>query len=137
MLAPLLACVLIGPTASASLAGSLTTGPLVTLDSTDAAKGIENKDGVVTIKEPGVYFAIAAGQVGATAAGGKGTGKLWMRQNGKDVDNSNAEQTVSGTTSVLVCQGAGEFKAGDKLTLVQSTGGSDVGMIASKPTLVE
>src|SRR2546421_4791480 len=34
VLAPLLACVLIGPTASASLAGSLTTGPLVTLDST-------------------------------------------------------------------------------------------------------
>jgi serine protease AprX len=34
VLAPLLACVLIGPTASASLAGSVTTGPLVTLDST-------------------------------------------------------------------------------------------------------
>ncbi|MGL4551799.1 MAG: hypothetical protein ACRC33_11480 [Gemmataceae bacterium] len=109
------------------------TPKAITLNSTDAAKGIENKGGEVTIKEPGVYFAIAAGQIGATAAGGKGTVKLWMRQNGKDIDNSNTEQTVSGTTSVLVCQGVGEFKAGDKIELAQSCTGTGVGMLASKP----
>ncbi|MDB5307427.1 MAG: exported protein of unknown function [Gemmataceae bacterium] len=106
----------------------------ITLNSTDAAKGIENAKGIVTLKEPGVYFVIAAGQVGATAQDGKGSVKLWMKQNGKDVDNSNTEQTVTeGYTAVLVCQGVVEAKGGDKLELIESATGKGVGMVASKP----
>jgi hypothetical protein len=108
------------------------TGKPITLEQTDAAAGVENAAGAVTIKENGVYLVVAAGQVGGN---GKGTVKLWMRQNGKDVDNSNTEQTVAGgSTSVIVCQGVMELKAGDKLQLVQAANGGGVGMVASKPT---
>src|SRR5437762_6662904 len=44
-----------------------------------------------------------------------------MRQNGKDVDNSNTEQTIdNGSTSVIVCQGVTECKAGDTVELAFS-----------------
>jgi len=39
----------------------------------------------------------------------------------------------SGYTAVLVCQGVGELKAGDRLQLLQSATGSNVGMVASTP----
>ncbi len=107
-------------------------GKAVTLNQTDAAKGIENDKGSITVKEAGLYFIVAAGQVGST--NGKGAVRLWLRQNGKDIDNSNTEQTVVGKyTAVLVCQGVGEVKAGDKLQLYQSAQGMAVGMVASKP----
>lgn len=106
----------------------------VTLNSTDAAKNVENKDGVVTIKTPGTYFVMAAGQVGGTEPGGKGTVRLWVRQNGTDVANSNTEQSITpGFTAVLVCQGVMECKAGDKVELMQSASGGGVGMVASAP----
>jgi hypothetical protein len=104
------------------------------LNSTDAAKDVENDMGTVTIKQAGTYFVVAAGQAGSTDGSGKGSARLWLRQNGKDVDNSNTEQTISPKyTAVLVCQGVGEVKQGDKLQLCQSARGSSVGMIASKP----
>ncbi len=76
---------------------------------------------------------MAAGQAGSPS-GGKGSVRLWLRQNGKDVDNSNTEQTLPAKyTAVLVCQGVGEVKAGDKLQLVQSARGTDVGMVVTSP----
>ncbi len=106
----------------------------LTLNSTDAAKGVTNANGVVTLPEAGTYFVIAAGQVGATAEGGKGNVRLWMKQNGKDVDNSNTEQAITnGYTAVLVCQGVVEAKAGDKLELAQAATGANVGMVCTKP----
>ena len=109
-------------------------GKAITLDQTDAAKDIENAKGTVTVKQAGFYFVVAAGQVGSAKGDGKGNSRLWLRQNGKDVDNSNTEQTITGKyTAVLVCQGVGEVKAGDKLQLVQSATGSGVGMVASTP----
>lgn len=109
-------------------------GKTLTLDQTDAAKEIENSKGTVTIKQSGFYFVVAAGQVGSTAGDGKGGNRLWLRQNGKDVDNSNTEQTiVEKYTAVLVGQGVGEAKAGDKLQLVQSATSKGLGMVAVKP----
>ena len=109
-------------------------GKVITLNQTDAAKEVENDKGTVTIKKAGTYFVIAAGQVGSADKHGKGSARLWLRQNGKDVDNSNTEQTVTPKyTAVLVCQGVGEAKAGDKLQLCQSAKGSGLGMIASTP----
>jgi hypothetical protein len=106
----------------------------VNLNSVDAAKNIDHDKGTVTVKEDGVYFLIAAGQAGVTKAGAKANVKLWMRVNGKDVDNSNTEQALTtGTTAVLVCQGLAELKAGDKVQLHQSATGPDVGMVASTP----
>jgi hypothetical protein len=107
----------------------------ITLNQTDSAIGVENKNGTITVNDAGLYFVVAAGQVGSTDGNAKAAAsRLWLRQNGKDVDNSNTEQTVTGKyTAVLVCQGVGEVKAGDKLQLVQSASGAGVGMIATKP----
>src|SRR5947207_155199 len=72
------------------------TGKVITLNNTDSAKEIDNDKGVITIKKAGTYFVMAAGQVGSTNNSAKGTVRLWVRQNGKDVDNSNTEQSISG-----------------------------------------
>jgi hypothetical protein len=109
-------------------------GGVVTLNQTDASKEIDNDKGTITVKKAGFYFVIAAGQVANTKGSGKGSTRLWVRQNGQDVANSNTEQSVVDKyTAVLVCQGVGEVKAGDKLQLVQSAKGSSVGMVASTP----
>ncbi len=110
------------------------TGKPLTLNSIDAAKDVENDKGTVTVKKAGTYFVVAAGQVGGSGGSGQGSDRLWLRQNGKDIDNSNTEQTVTPKyTAVLVCQGVGEVKAGDKLQLCQSARGAGIGMIASAP----
>jgi len=107
---------------------------LIAMDSTDAAAGITNKAGVVTVPEDGVYFVVAAGQIG-TKSGAKGTVRLWLRQNGKDVDNSNCEQSIldPAFTTVLVSQGIGEFKKGDTLQAVFSGSAPGLGIIVRKP----
>jgi hypothetical protein len=106
----------------------------IALDSVDAAKGVDNAQGAITVKEDGVYFVMAAGQAGSTQGADQGAVRLWMRVNGKDVDNSNTEQSIAGGfTGVLVCQGLAELKAGDKVQLMQSATKSGIGMIASRP----
>jgi hypothetical protein len=90
---------------------------LITMNSTDASQGITNNNGVVTVPEDGVYFAVAAGQIG-TKSGVKGTVRLWLRQNGKDVDNSNCEQAIldPAYTTVLVSQGLGNSRKGTRFS---------------------
>jgi hypothetical protein len=107
---------------------------LITMNSTDASQGITNKNGVVTVPEDGVYFVVAAGQIG-TKSGVKGTVRLWLRQNGKDVDNSNCEQAIldPAYTTVLVSQGIGEFKKGDTVQPVFSGSTPGLGIIVRKP----
>lgn len=110
-------------------------GSLITMNSIDAAKGIEHDKGTITIKKDGVYFVMAAGQAGCMNNTDSGSVKLWMRVNGKDVGNSNTEQTIAnGMTGVLVCQGIAELKAGDKVQLMQSATANGAGMVASSPT---
>ena len=109
-------------------------GKLIALNSADALKKVENNAGVLTVKSAGAYFVIAAGQVGCSAPGGKGRVRMWVRQNGQDVANSNSEQTINpGFTTVLVCQGVLACKAGDRVELMQSANGGGVGMVASSP----
>jgi hypothetical protein len=107
---------------------------LITMNSTDASLGLTNKDGVVTVPEDGVYFVVAAGQIG-TKSSVKGTVRLWLRQNGKDVDNSNCEQAIldPAYTTVLVSQGIGEFKKGDTVQAVFSGSAPGLGIIVRKP----
>src|ERR1700680_2918241 len=68
---------------------------LVTMKSTDAAKGIKNNNGVVVLDQTGTYFTIVGVQVGSR--GGTGLVRLWFQTNGKDGDNTNCEQTVPTT----------------------------------------
>ena len=110
---------------------------VVTLNQDDAVGGgISNAKGSISFKEAGTYFVMAAAQVGSADGTGKGSVRLWVRQNGEDVANSNTEQTIlPGFTAVLVCQGVAEIKSGDKLELAFSVSkaGEKLGLIASKP----
>jgi hypothetical protein len=105
---------------------------VVTMNSTDASKNIKQDKGVVTVNESGAFFLIAAAQVGGKA---KGLVRLWMRVNGKDVDNSNTEQIIidPSFTAVLVSQGVAELKRGDKITVVFSGSEPGVGLVVKKP----
>lgn len=106
---------------------------VVTMNSTDASKNIKQDKGVVTVNESGAFFLIAAAQVGGKT---KGLVRMWMRVNGKDVDNSNTEQIITDPsfTAVLVCQGVAELKRGDKVTVVFSGSEAGVGLVVKKPT---
>jgi hypothetical protein len=106
----------------------------LTMNSTDASKGLTNQNGVVTAPEDGTYFVVAAGQIGSKP-GVKGTVRLWLRVNGKDVDNSNCEQSIldPAFTTVLVSQGVAELKKGDKVEAVFSGTVPGVGLIVRKP----
>jgi hypothetical protein len=105
---------------------------VVVMNSTDAASGMTNKDGVVTASEDGAYFVVAAGQVGGST---KGSVRIWMRVNGTDVDNSNTEQFIAepAFTAVLVCQGVMELKKGDKVEVMYSATAPGLGLIVKKP----
>lgn len=109
-----------------------TSPKVITMNSTDASKGINNDNGVVSVTADGSYFVVAAAQVGGKA---KGFVRMWMRINGKDVDNSNTEQLISepGFTTVLVCQGVVELKKGDKVEMAYSSSVPGIGLVIHKP----
>ena len=106
---------------------------LVTMASTDAAKGIKNNKGVVILDQTGTYFTIVGVQVGSR--GGTGLVRLWFQTNGKDVDNSNCEQMVPTPdfTTVMISQGVGEYKKGDKVNAMYSGSAPGIGLVYKKP----
>jgi len=106
---------------------------LVTMASTDAAKGIKNNKGVVILDQTGTYFTIVGVQVGSR--GGTGLVRLWFQTNGKDVDNSNCEQMVPTPdfTTVMISQGVGEYKKGDKVNAMFSGSAPGIGLVYKKP----
>jgi hypothetical protein len=118
---------------SASQKASL-KGTLVTMDSNDALSGLVHDDKAksseITIKTAGVYFMVAAIQVGKEKGEGDDYIDVWMKQNGKDVDNSGCRQALKDPkfTTVLVCQGIAECKAGDKFNVVISSNTADNGV---------
>ena len=105
---------------------------VVTMNSTDASKNIKQDKGVIRVNENGAFFVMAAAQVGGKV---KGLVRMWMRQNGKDIDNSNTEQWINDPefTSVLVCQGVAEMKRGDRIEVVFSGSVAGVGLVVKKP----
>src|SRR5258708_36926819 len=105
----------------------------VTMPSTDAAKGIKNDKVLVTLNESGTYFTIVGVQVGSR--GGTGLVRLWFQTNGKDVDNSNCEQMVPNPeyTTVMISQGVGEYKKGDKVNAMISGSAAGIGVVYKKP----
>jgi hypothetical protein len=109
-------------------------GTLVTMDSNDALSGLDHDDKgkgtEITIKTEGVYFMVAAIQVGKEKGEADDYIDVWMKQNGKDVDNSGCRQIIKDPkfTTVLVCQGIAECKAGDKFNVVISSNSPDDGV---------
>jgi hypothetical protein len=106
---------------------------MVTMASTDAAKGIKNNKGVVILDQSGTYFTIVGVQVGSR--GGTGLVRLWFQTNGKDVDNSNCEQLIPTPefTTVMISQGVGEYKKGDKVNAMISGSAPGIGLVYKKP----
>jgi hypothetical protein len=98
----------------------------------DATPGFKVEGSKVTILKAGDYFVIGAAQVGGSAPGEI---FLWVRQNGKDVADSNSIQTIPDPkfTTVLVSQGEMTFKAGDVLEFVYAATAPGLGLIATKP----
>jgi hypothetical protein len=105
---------------------------VVTMNSTDGSKNIKQEKGVIRVNENGAFFVMAAAQVGGKA---KGLVRMWMRVNGKDVDNSNTEQIITDPefTAVLVCQGVAELKRGDRIEVVFSGSAPGIGLVVKKP----
>ena len=105
----------------------------VTMNSTDAAKGLKNDKGIVTLNETGTYFTIVGVQVGSR--GGTGLVRLWFQTNGKDADNTNCEQLVptADFTTVMISQGVGEYKKGDKINAMYSGSAPGIGLVYKKP----
>jgi hypothetical protein len=108
------------------------TNPKVVTMKTDAGGGLNNKNGVVTIRADGAYFLMAAAQVGGKVAGSV---RLWLRSNGKDVVNSNTEQVIpdASFTAVLVSQGVQLLRNGDTIETVYSGSAPGLGLIVKKP----
>src|SRR5262244_4575123 len=106
---------------------------MVTMASTDAAKGIKNNNGVVILDQTGTYFTVVGVQVGSR--GGTGLVRLWFQTNGKDVDNSNCEQMIPNPefTTVMISQGVGEYKKGDKVNAMISGSAPGIGLVYKKP----
>jgi hypothetical protein len=105
---------------------------VITMNSTDASKNIKQEKGVIRFNESGAFFVMAAAQVGGK---GKGLVRMWMRLNGKDIDNSNTEQIIidPNFTAVLVCQGVAEVKRGDRIEVIFSGSEPGVGLVVKKP----
>ena len=117
-------------------------GPLtVQMENNDALNGLghdpKEKNSDITIKEDGVYFVVAAIQVGKKEGDTEDFVDVWIKQNGKDVDNSGCRQAVPDPkfTTVLVSQGIAECKAGDVLNvdISASAPGKGLGIVASSP----
>ena len=108
------------------------TKPNVVRMMMDTGAGVTNRTGVATIHIEGVYFLMAAAQVvGKTA----GSVRLWIKVNGKDVVNSNTEQTIpdASFTAVLVSQGVQMLRNGDTVEVVYAGSAPGLGLIVKKP----
>ena len=107
----------------------------------DAIVGIEHfttKDNsIIRIKQSGLYFIIAAPQIGRK----KGTTSryldVWMRKNGEDIPNSNIRANLYHGTSkdVIVNQSMIPLFREDELQLMMSVenGSEGIGLEAIKP----
>jgi len=114
---------------------------IISMESNDALNGLGHSDkaktGDVVVKTAGVYFVVAAVQLGKESGSTDEYVDLWIKQNGKDVDNSNCRQAIKDPkfTTVLVCQGVAECKAGDvfNVAISASSPGKGLGAVAIKP----
>jgi hypothetical protein len=111
------------------------------MDKNDAMKGIKHRvdknNGDIVIQTPGVYFIVAAAQVGRESGKSDDYVDLWLRVNGKDLAHSNTRQSVDNPkfTAVLVSQTVLVLKANDVIHVMisVSTAGSGLGIIATAP----
>lgn len=126
-----------------SIQPTSTTPVVVTMNSNDYInQGITHSNtsntGDIIVNEAGAYLVVAAGQVGKTSGNTNCNVDLWLRQNDKDVSNSNTRASVISTndTIVLVSQAILPLNKGDKINTVISVSstGQGCGLINTAPS---
>ncbi|KKR77577.1 MAG: hypothetical protein UU20_C0004G0014 [Parcubacteria group bacterium GW2011_GWE2_40_8] len=123
----------------------VTTDPVpVKFNTNDFISGVkhneENNPEDIEIVSDGIYFIVAAGQVGRTSGSLLRFIDLWLSVNDRDVPNSNVRASVPsslvvGDTYVLVCQAVMPFKAGDIIKVMKSVSAinNGMGLLTTKP----
>lgn len=113
----------------------------IALNVNDAITGIEHftsKDNsIIRIKQSGLYFIIAAPQIGRKKGKISRYVDIWMRKNGKDVPNSNIRANLNHGSSkdVLINQSMIPLTREDELQVMMSveTGNEGLGLEAINP----
>jgi hypothetical protein len=117
------------------------TATPVSLNVNDAITGIEHftsKDNsVIRIKRSGLYFVIAAPQIGRKKGNVSRYVDVWIRKNGEDIPNSNIRANLYHGTSkdVIINQSMIPLFREDELQVMMSveTGNEGLGLEAIKP----
>ncbi len=113
----------------------------VSLNVNDAITGIEHfttKDNsIIRIKQSGLYFVIAAPQIGRKKGSISRYVDVWIRKNGEDVPNSNIRANLYHGTSkdVVINQSMIPLSREDEIQIMMSveTGNEGLGLEAIKP----
>ena len=113
----------------------------VSLNVNDAITGIEHfttKDNsIIRIKQSGLYFVIAAPQIGRKKGNVSRFVDVWIRKNGKDVPNSNIRANLYHGTSkdVIINQSMIPLTREDEVQVMMSveTGNEGLGLEAIMP----
>jgi len=113
----------------------------VSLNVNDAITGIEHfttKDNsIIRIKQSGLYFIIAAPQIGRKKGLISRYVDVWIRKNGEDVPNSNIRANLYHGTSkdVVINQSMIPLSREDEIQIMMSveTGNEGLGLEAIKP----
>ncbi len=113
----------------------------ISLNVNDAITGIEHfttKDNsIIRIKQSGLYFVIAAPQIGRKKGNTSRYVDVWMRKNGEDVPNSNIRANLYHGTSkdVIINQSMIPLSREDEIQVMMSveTGNEGLGLEAIKP----
>jgi hypothetical protein len=106
---------------------------VASLDTVDGIEGMSHNKTSVTVKQAGIYFVMAAGQVGSTSKEASGNVDLWLTHNGKALSNSNTRYMVrdGNDTNVLISQTILKLKAGDSIGVGYSGTNSALGLIST------
>ncbi len=113
----------------------------VSLNVNDAITGIEHfttKDNsIIRIKQSGLYFVIAAPQIGRKKGSISRYVDVWIRKNGEDVPNSNIRANLYHGTSkdVVINQSMIPLSREDEIQIMMSveTGNEGLGLEAIRP----
>lgn len=87
------------------------------------------------VKEEGIYFFIASGQMGSLRKNVTGTLNLWFVKNGVGIPDSNCQESVDKTksTSLVISQFATHLAAGDTIAAHFSANRPQLGLIYITP----
>ena len=98
----------------------------------EASSSVKVEGSKIIAVRAGDFYFNAAIQVGGT---GTGEVYVWMRLNGKDMDDSNSIQSIplKGFTAVLVVQTGLSLKKGDVVELFYAATAPGLGAVATKP----